>query len=197
MRRIALMLLLAAAGTSFVSFGAHAEEAKPQPEQKKHKVAAGESLSAIATANQLETWRPIWDANAELTNPDVINIGQELVIPSEPVAERALPAGYGQPVAQPVASYQASSSTYKPAASRRVAAPSGDIFARIRAKESGGNYSTNTGNGYYGAYQFDLGTWRGVGGSGLPSNASPEEQDMRAKMLYDRRGCSPWPNTCY
>ena len=71
------------------------------------------------------------------------------------------------------------------------------ILARIRARESGGNYATNTHNGYYGAYQFNLGTWQGVGGSGLPSEASPAEQDMRAQMLLDRRGCSPWPNTCY
>jgi hypothetical protein len=63
---------------------------------------------------------------------------------------------------------------------------------RLRQCESGNNYSTNTGNGYYGAYQFDLGTWRGVGGSGLPSNASKAEQDSRARALYRARGWSPW-----
>jgi hypothetical protein len=63
---------------------------------------------------------------------------------------------------------------------------------RLRICESGNNYSTNTGNGYYGAYQFDLGTWRGVGGSGLPSNASKAEQDSRARALYRARGWSPW-----
>lgn len=64
-------------------------------------------------------------------------------------------------------------------------------LACIRSYE--GDYATNTGNGYYGAYQFDLPTWRSVGGSGLPSDASPAEQDMRAQMLYDRRGLAPWP----
>jgi len=83
------------------------------------------------------------------------------------------------------------------AAPANYAVGAGGILERIRMRESGGNYATNTGNGYYGAYQFNLGTWQGVGGSGLPSNASPAEQDMRAQMLYDRRGCSPWPNTCY
>lgn len=63
----------------------------------------------------------------------------------------------------------------------------------IAACESGGNYSTNTGNGYYGAYQFDLQTWQSVGGSGLPSNASASEQDYRAARLYAERGSSPWP----
>jgi len=72
-------------------------------------------------------------------------------------------------------------------------APAGGTLASIRACESGGNYATNTGNGFYGAYQFDLQTWRSVGGSGLPSSASPAEQDQRAAMLYAQRGAAPWP----
>lgn len=65
------------------------------------------------------------------------------------------------------------------------------LLACIRSYEGG--YGTNTGNGYYGAYQFDLQTWRSVGGTGLPSDAEPGEQDMRAGMLLDRRGLAPWP----
>ena len=71
----------------------------------------------------------------------------------------------------------------------------GGNLASIRACESGGNYATNTGNGYYGAYQFDQQTWNSVGGSGLPSDASPGEQDQRAQALMNSRGSSPWP-TC-
>ena len=63
----------------------------------------------------------------------------------------------------------------------------------IAACESGGDYSINTGNGFYGAYQFDQGTWESVGGSGLPSDASPAEQDYRASLLYSQAGSSPWP----
>lgn len=47
----------------------------------------------------------------------------------------------------------------------------------LRTCESGGNYSDNTGNGYYGAYQFSLGTWERLGYSGLPSSAPPSVQD--------------------
>jgi peptidoglycan hydrolase-like protein with peptidoglycan-binding domain len=72
--------------------------------------------------------------------------------------------------------------------------PSANDWYRLRMCESSNNYSINTGNGYYGAYQFDLPTWRSVGGSGLPSNASKAEQDMRALMLYHQRGWQPW--TC-
>jgi hypothetical protein len=70
----------------------------------------------------------------------------------------------------------------------------GGNLASIRACESGGNYSTNTGNGYYGAYQFDQQTWNSVGGSGNPANASPAEQDARAQALINSRGSSPWPS---
>lgn len=66
-------------------------------------------------------------------------------------------------------------------------------LAKVRACESGGNYATNTGNGFYGAYQFTKGSWGAVGGSGLPSEASPGEQDRRALMLRNRSGTGNWP----
>ena len=48
----------------------------------------------------------------------------------------------------------------------------------LRDCESGGNYQDDTGNGYYGAYQFSLGTWERLGLSGLPSDAPPSVQDQ-------------------
>jgi hypothetical protein len=60
--------------------------------------------------------------------------------------------------------------------------------------ESGGNPRAVNPAGYYGLYQFDLGTWRSVGGSGMPNQASPAEQTLRAKLLHESRGSSPWPN---
>ncbi len=66
-------------------------------------------------------------------------------------------------------------------------------FASLRLCESGGNYATDTGNGYYGAYQFALATWQGLGFAGLPSAAPPWEQDEAAYELYERDGWGPWP----
>lgn len=63
----------------------------------------------------------------------------------------------------------------------------------VRRCESGNNYRINTSNGFYGAYQFTASTWRGVGGTGLPSNASKSEQDYRAWILWKSRGWQPWP----
>ena len=63
----------------------------------------------------------------------------------------------------------------------------------IAACESGGSPSTNTGNGFYGKYQFTQQTWQSVGGAGNPAAASEAEQDRRAAMLYAQAGSSPWP----
>jgi hypothetical protein len=63
----------------------------------------------------------------------------------------------------------------------------------IAACESGGNPSTDTGNGFYGKFQFTIETWRSVGGTGNPAAASEAEQNRRAAMLYASAGASPWP----
>jgi nucleoid-associated protein YgaU len=46
--------------------------------------------------------------------------------------------------------------------------------------------------GHFGLYQFDLPTWRSVGGTGNPRDASPAEQTRRAQMLAAQRGTQPW-----
>ncbi|MDO5034532.1 MAG: transglycosylase family protein [Actinomycetaceae bacterium] len=71
-------------------------------------------------------------------------------------------------------------------------APEG-VWAALAQCESGGNPATNTGNGYYGLYQFSLPTWQSVGGTGLPSDASAAEQTMRAQILQERAGWGQWP----
>jgi hypothetical protein len=75
--------------------------------------------------------------------------------------------------------------------------PGGPSYAQwsaLRQCESSGNYRAVSPSGLYrGAYQFDLGTWATVGGSGDPINASPAEQDHRAQVLWSQRGASPWP----
>ena len=67
------------------------------------------------------------------------------------------------------------------------------VWDRVASCESGGNWSINTGNGYYGGLQFSLGTWRAYGGSGLPSNASREQQIAIAKKLQADAGWGAWP----
>ena len=67
-------------------------------------------------------------------------------------------------------------------------------FAALARCESGGNpRAVNPTGKYRGLYQFDLTTWRGVGGTGDPIDASPAEQTRRARILYQDRGRAPWP----
>ena len=78
-----------------------------------------------------------------------------------------------------------------PASGGSVASP---VLEAIAACESGGDPTAVDASGTYrGKYQFDYGTWAAVGGSGDPAAAPEAEQDMRAQMLYDQRGASPWP----
>ncbi len=71
--------------------------------------------------------------------------------------------------------------------------PSGGVWAALRQCESGGDYAIDTGNGYYGAYQFSLQTWHGLGYPGLPSDAPPAVQDQAASRLQARSGWGQWP----
>jgi hypothetical protein len=59
--------------------------------------------------------------------------------------------------------------------------------------ESGGNWSTNTGNGHYGGLQFKQATWSSNGGVGSPSTASRAEQIRVAENVLQSQGLKAWP----
>ncbi|WOQ16142.1 ubiquitin-like domain-containing protein [Raineyella sp. W15-4] len=71
-------------------------------------------------------------------------------------------------------------------------APAG-VWDQIAQCESGGNWSINTGNGYYGGLQFNVSTWRAYGGSGLPSDASKATQIAIATKVQAAQGWGAWP----
>ncbi|GAA1921109.1 hypothetical protein GCM10009737_23280 [Nocardioides lentus] len=84
---------------------------------------------------------------------------------------------------------------------REVEAPAEDfsggdtVWDALAACESGGNWAINTGNGYYGGLQFNLGTWQAYGGTGLPSDNSREAQIAVATRLRDATGgYGSWPS---
>jgi uncharacterized protein YabE (DUF348 family) len=105
------------------------------------------------------------------------------VVTEKPVARVVAIGTKARPVAKP-----------KPATSGNKPSADGLNWSALAQCESGGNPSTNTGNGFYGLYQFDAQTWRSVGGSGLPHQNSAGEQTYRAQLLYKDRGASPWPS---
>jgi uncharacterized protein YabE (DUF348 family) len=80
-----------------------------------------------------------------------------------------------------------------PAASSAVVSADGLNWAALAKCESGGRPNAVSASGKYrGLYQFSTATWASVGGSGDPAAASPEEQTMRAQMLYARSGAGQW-----
>jgi len=70
--------------------------------------------------------------------------------------------------------------------------PPDSVWDKIAKCESGGNWSINTGNGYYGGLQFSAATWKSVGGPGLPHQNSREVQIKYAKILQARSGWGQW-----
>ena len=92
--------------------------------------------------------------------------------------------------AAPVTQVIAVGSKPRPAATRA----DGLNWGALANCESGGNPRAVSSNGQYrGLSQLSLGTWHGVGGSGDPIDASPDEQTHRAQILYSRTGRSSWP----
>jgi hypothetical protein len=85
------------------------------------------------------------------------------------------------------------------AAVRTVVSPapggSGGVWLQLRECESGDNYQANTGNGFYGAYQFSEATWQNLGYHGRPDLEPPAMQDQAAVQLQAQAGWGQWP-TC-
>ncbi len=70
-----------------------------------------------------------------------------------------------------------------------------DVWDDIARCESGGKWSTDTGNGYSGGLQFAPSTWKAYGGKGDASDASPAEQKRVARKVQAAQGWDAWP-TC-
>lgn len=65
---------------------------------------------------------------------------------------------------------------------------------RMALCEAGGDWSANTGNGYYGGLQFSLSTWESYGGAGYPHEATKATQIEVARRLHAARGWDAWPS---
>ena len=66
-------------------------------------------------------------------------------------------------------------------------------WEKLAQCESGGNWSINTGNGFYGGLQFTQQSWNGVGMSGSPQYASREAQIEAGERLLAIQGWGAWP----
>ena len=76
------------------------------------------------------------------------------------------------------------------------ASAAGSVWDRVAACESGGNWSINTGNGFYGGLQFTEGTWLANGGGQYASSAdvaTPAQQIAVAERVLASQGIGAWP----
>jgi len=186
---VARTLTIAGLGAGITAAGAGAAFATD------YTVKAGDTLSEIAQANGAD-WHHLAKIN-NLKDPDLILIGQTLTL--DGVKKTAAPKPRKvtatkvetKKVRKVERKVRASRSEDRPASSAKVSLSG--AWAQVANCESGGNPRAVNAAGYYGLFQFDLQTWRSVGGSGNPANASAAEQLMRAKKLYAQRGASPWP----
>ena len=169
--------------------------AQRDQQRKRYVVKRGDSLSTIAKRAKLASWRPIWDLNKAIAHPNLIYPGQRLLLPAkgEQLEHRPLPpVALTRVVTEERSAAQAPSSG-RSTSTRSAPAGGGGVWDRLARCESGGNWGTNTGNGYSGGLQFAPGTWRANGGSGSAHNASRAEQIRVAERVRASQGWGAWP----
>lgn len=130
---------------------------------------------------------PVDTSEVYVTAEEVIPIVEEPAT----VAEVPVPVIEPAPVAQvvepaPVAEVPASGA---------YSSPNHAMWEQIAQCESGGNWSIQSGNGYYGGLQFLPSSWAAAGGVGNPADASKEEQMRIADNLLAMQGPGAWG--CY
>jgi len=169
-----------------------------------YTVRSGDTLSDIARheLGNSADWPALWWANRhQVPNPGLITAGQRLRLPGgrqvKPWLARAAQAATA-PAAAPAATTASTAPTASaPASVSPSALPAGSAnWQAIAACESGGNWSANTGNGFYGGLQFSQGTWDAYGGGQYASSAnlaSPSQQIAVAERVLGGQGIGAWP----
>ena len=170
-----------------------------------YTVQQGDSLSAIAahTYGKAADWPAVWWVNRrQVANPNLIVAGQRLRLPASGqvpawmarAAQAAIPAPPPAPAA--VSLPQASPAAAAPVSAAAPASSGGANWSAIAACESTGNWSANTGNGFYGGLQFTEQTWLGYGGGQYASSANlatEAQQIAVAERVLAGQGIGAWP----
>ena len=174
---------------------------------QSYTVRAGDTLSAIAAHEygRAADWPAVWWANRhQVKNPSMITTGQRLTLPASGAvapwlaraATAAIPAAAPARAAAAPSPAPAGSAPAAPAPAPAAGSAGGVNWAAIAACESGGNWSADTGNGFYGGLQFTEGTWLGYGGGQYASSANlatPAEQIAVAERVLAGQGIGAWP----
>ena len=185
--------------------GTQAANADTQVDSNHVRVEQGDTVSGIAQKHNVSV-DSLVQAN-HMSNPDMIFVGDTLVLTPNADNNNNQSANVQnnvQPASQAtnnVAPAQATNTTNNQA-SQTVQSPvaqttkvttnsslAGNSMAALRRSiESGGNYNTNTGNGYIGAYQFAPQTIAGIeSATGMKWSMDPATQDAFANYYANSR----------
>ena len=175
-----------------------------------YTVRPGDTLSDIARQEygSRAEWPALWWTNRhQIANPDAIVVGERLRLsawhPRKAWLARAAAAAAGasaapaagqSPSSLPALTSSAPQPSYQ--ASPYPAASGGVNWSAIAACESGGDWGTDTGNGFYGGLQFSEGTWLAYGGgqyAQTASGASESQQIAVAQRVLAGQGIGAWP----
>jgi LysM repeat protein len=168
---------LRAATSAALTAGLLAAGATAASADQTHEVESGDTLASIARQHdQVSSWQDLAAANDKLNDPNLIFPGQVLQVAAPGDAAATEPAETSQDDAA--------------AAATTVDLATWEALAEC---ESSGDWSINTGNGYYGGLQFLPSSWEAVGGQGMPHEASKAEQIQRAELLLAEQGWGAWP----
>jgi hypothetical protein len=146
-------------------------------------------------ANKAEPAPPVTPSGPP-TNQGVVRTVRSIVAPAPTTATTAAPRQPAKPpaVVEYVPPPTSPPTTSPPShTSPSGGAPTSADWYNLRVCESGDNYQENTGNGYYGAYQFAEQSWMGLGLPGRPDLAPPSVQDAAAAKLQAEVGWGAWP----
>ncbi len=160
------------------------EVAAPATERQAESSTTGVTVppTATAAAPTTSTVAATSSTEAPTTTDAVVVQALRAPAPTVPPTTAAPP---------PATTTTTSTTTAAPASYGDPSDPA--TWERLAGCESGGNWTLNSGNGYYGGLQFSLATWRDVGGTGYPHLASKAEQIKRGELLQARYGWGQWP----
>ena len=145
---------------------------------------------------KLKTRTKVGSAVTDKPQAKVVLVGTKVVEVKKAAAkreERSSSSSSRSSSSSKSSSSRSSSKTRKSSSDNAPRVSSGGVWDRLAKCESGGNWSINTGNGYYGGLQFTKSTWRAYGGTGSPHNASRARQIAVAKKVQRGQGWGAWP----
>lgn len=165
-------------------------------EMRDYRVQEGDSIASIAQQiyGSTDFWTTIWKDNSFIENPDLIEEGWIIKIrnnkPTKPESIDEKLAGINEltptPAINPIITPPTSETIATPTPQTVVAqtASSGPLneaqITYLGNCEAGMNPTRNSGNGYYGAFQFSYGTWKSMGTAYERADLAPLEVQIEA-----------------